>query len=598
MEETAQGFETASLSPKHWFGKLTSAFIAWLKRDGVVILLFILTALLMSSPIVFKLGGGWLALRDGDTYVKIWDNWWLREHVFNGASLTFTDLLFYPKGLDLSYHSISWTVALLSVMLGIVTDNISAYNLTILIALFATAYAAYLLARPFMRCRAAAWLAGAIYSYAPYHLAHAGGHPDLVHLAPIPLAVLLLYYAFTRKSLAAALGAALMIGLAGFTSLYIMVFALLTIGPVFIFLLVDNRSWSDIQIRRIVLVFIVVSAALLAIRLWPIYQDTSALDEAIESKYTAEFNQTDLLSYFLPSYLNPVFAPYTSDITDSFGNMSAKWPAYLGVLPVALSISALFRKKQRKAVFLWLAIGLMFFVLSLGPTLRFNATLYEGIPLPARYLAWFPPIRAVGRPDFFVLGVLLPLAMLAAYGFDRLLEILEGRKTVRLVMMIAVPSLLLIEYWSGSFPGVSTKVNPFYSQLSQEPDEFGIIQLPMGRSESKYYQYLQTIHSKPIVEGLSARTSADAYEYIVSNPILLSWYLNEPLDCAHFGDNGFSAALDELIDVGFRYVLIRHEEGIIPERYDGYFPLEPSYHDADLTVFKLADLRERPPCQS
>lgn len=570
--------------------------MAWLRRDGVVIVLYIFTTILISYPLVFKLGGQWLALRDSDTYVKLWDNWWLQEHVFNGASLTFTDLLFYPDGVDLSYHSISWTVALLSVVLETVTDSITAYNLTILIALFGTAYAAYLLARPFMRYRAAAWLAGAIYSYAPYHLTHSGGHPDLVHLAPIPLAVLLLYIAFTKQSILASLGAALMIGLAGFTSLYIMVFALLTIGPVLLFLLVDKHRWSQAEYWRIAIVFGLASVIMLSIRLVPIYQDSGALTDAIESKYTADLNQTDLLSYFLPSHVNPLFEPFTSDTAQGFGFMSKKWPAYLGIIPLALTIVALLWKKQRKYVLMWLSIALIFFILSLGSTLRFNGILYEDIALPARFLSWFPPIRAVGRPNFFVMGVLLPLAMLASFGFDRLLRILEGRRIAQLVLMLAIPGLLLVEYWSGEFPGVSSYVSPFYEQLSQEPGDFGIIQLPMGRGESKRYQYLQSIHMKPIVEGLSARTSNDAYQYILSNPILLNWHVGEPLDCGRFELNRFPSALDALIDDGFRYVVVNHIESGVPDRFASYFPLGPFYQDNDLSVFMLTELRDEPPC--
>ncbi|MEE9580052.1 MAG: hypothetical protein V3V74_01895, partial [Nitrosomonadaceae bacterium] len=451
---------------------------------------------------------------------------------------------------------------------------------------------------PFMRYRAAAWLAGAIYSYAPYHLAHSGGHPDLVHLASIPLAVLLLYAAITRPSVLAALGAALMIGLAGFTSLYIMVFALLTVGPVLLFLLIDKHRWSQARIWRIVIIFGVTSVVLLTVRLVPIFRDGSALTSAIESKYTAILNQTDLLSYILPSHLNPLFAPYTSEIAAGFGFMSAKWPAYLGIVPLALTIIALAWKEQRKIVLLWLSIGLIFVVLSLGPALRLNGTLYEDIVLPARFLSWFPPIRAVGRPSFFVMGVLLPIAILSAFGFDRLLRALEGHRIVKLALMFALPGLLLIEYWSGDFPGYPSNVSPFYEQLAHEPGNYAIIQLPMGRGESKRYLFMQTYHQKPIVEGLSARTPIEAYQYIQSNPLLAGWFNDEQMDCSLRNNDRYISALDELIGDGFRYVVVHHTKSDILLRYADSFPQEPFYQDRDLTAFKLAELRDQPPCPS
>jgi hypothetical protein len=572
---------------------------AWLRRDGVAIVLYAIATILMSYPIAFKLGGDWLAMWNIDTYMKIWDNWWLQNHAFNELSLNFTDLLFHPIGLDLSYHSISWTVAFLSWVLTKITDAITAYNLTILIALFSTAYAAYLLVRPFVKYGAAAWLAGAIYSYAPYHLAHSGGHPDLVHLAPIPLAVLLLYVAFTRKSVIAAVGAGLMIGFAGFTSLYIMVFALLTIGPILLFLLLENHRWSQPEILRIVSVFGITSVLLLSIRLLPILRDVSALTEAIESKYAAENNQTDLMSYVLPSQLNPLFAPYTSELSSHFGHMSSEWPAYLGIVPITLSIAALTWNKQRKIVLLWFTIGLMFVFLSLGPVLRFNGNLYDNFLLPARYLSWFPPIRAVGRPDYFVLGALLPVGILAAFGFDRLLIALEGRRRFQLLCMTVLPGLLLVEYWSGEFPGRPVNVNPFFERLSQEPDNFAIIQLPMGRSKAKKYLFQQTFHHKPIAEGLSGRTPVEAYQYIYHNPLLQIWSESESLDCNNLTWDRMMPALDQLVRDDFRYVIVHHRNPEILAQFANYFPLlEPFYQDSQLTVFRLADMLNQPPCQT
>lgn len=598
MVDSTAGQQTKTPANSPLTIKIWAGINSWLRRDGVVIILYVITTVLMSYPLIFRLGDHWLASRDTDTYVKIWDIWWLQNHAFNEPSLTYTNLQFHPNGLDLSYHSISWTVTLLSWALAIVTDIITAYNLTILVALFSTAYAAYLLARPFVSYGAAAWLAGAIYSFAPYHLAHSGGHPDLVHLAPIPLAVLLLYAAFTRQSMLAALGAAFMVGLAGFTSLYIMVFALLTIGPVLLFLLLEDNRWSQPKIWQVATIFCLTSALLLAIRLVPILRDTSALNEAIESKYSADTSQTDLMSYVLPSQLNPLFAPFTEEISLRFGYMSSRWPAYLGIIPITLSILALTWKKQRKTVLLWFSIGMIFIILSLGPVLRFNGTLYESIVLPARYLSWFPPIRAVGRPDFFVLGVLLPVAMLSAFGFDRSLSALEGRRRVQILFMLALPLLLLVEYWSGEFPGVSINVNPFFEQIAEEQDNFAIIQLPMGRYNAKGYLFLQTIHQKPIIEGLSARTPVEAYQYIRKNPLLLNWSSGESLDCGTLTQEQILSALDQLLQDDFRYIIIHHTKPEIPAQFANYFPLAPIYQDSRLTVFRVADLLHQSPCQA
>jgi hypothetical protein len=163
--------------------------------------------------------------------------------------------------------------------------------------------------------------------------------------------------------------------------------------------------------------------------------------------------------------------------------------------------------------------------------------------------------------------------------------------------MIALPALLLVEYWSGEFPGVSTNVSPFYEQLADESGDFGIIQLPMGRSSSKRYVFLQTIHQKAIVEGLSARTPIEAYQYIQSNPLLLNWSDSEPLNCSLRLRRRIISALDELIEDDFRYVIVHHTKSKIPDQYFDYFLTDPFYQDSDLTAFRLADVRLQPPCR-
>ena len=52
--------------------------------------------------------------------------------------------------------------------------------------------------------RTAAWMGGAVYSFAPFHLVYARANPDLAQTAPIPLTVLLFMVALTRGRLLAA----------------------------------------------------------------------------------------------------------------------------------------------------------------------------------------------------------------------------------------------------------------------------------------------------------------------------------------------------------------------------------------------------------
>ncbi len=574
----------------------SDALITWLRRDGWVMTLYIIATLAMTYPIVFKLSGNWIASYDDDTYMKLWDGWWFSQIIHSGLPLSFTRTLFFPIGLDLTFHSISWTVSAMIWLLTPLLGSISAYNFSILLAIFTTAYGGYLLIRPMVNHRAAAWLGGAVYSFIPYHVAHSGAHPDLVYLAVIPIALLLFFRAFSSYSWRSAAGAALMLGLAAFTSLYIMIFAFITLIPIFIYLALEKYRWREVKFWKTAIVFGFVCALVVGLRIFPIFQSARALSTAIEQKYDADVRQTDLLSFVIPSRFNPIFAPYVTGISEQF-TMNYKWPAYLGLIPLALCLGAITWKERRRLTLLWIAIGLIFVMLSLGPALRLNGKVYDNIPLPAAWLAWFPPIRAV-RPDYFVLGLALPLAVCASLGMDRALNALRGHPRAKVVFVVAIGSLLLFEYWNGPFPGVGAAVSPFYAQLANEPDSFALIDLPMGRQESKTYLYLQTIHQHPIVEGLSGRTPPASYDYINANPLLARLSNERHLDCQEFGNSAIKQALDQLAADGFKYVIVHHADNSLSRKFAGYLTAAPVYADSSITVFSIADLHSNPPCPS
>ncbi len=543
----------------------------------------------MTYPLAFRLDNHWLAYRDIDTYTKLWDHWWFARAISAGQPLNYTRDLFYPIGLDLTFHSISWTTTVLIWLITPLLGDIAAYNFNILFAVFTSAYAAYLLIHTLVKHRGAAWLGGLIFSFVPYHMAHTGGHPDLTQLAAIPLAILFFTRALTRSSIRSALIAAVMVGLVCFTGLYLFEFTILSLLPAFIYTAFNQKRWRMPRFWLGLLVFGLTSALLTSPRVVPLLRSPDALSSVIEEKYSADTLQTDPVSYLTPSQFNPIFAPYVSDIATRF-EMNRKWPAYLGLIPLSLIILAATWKKSRLVTWSWLLLGLFFIVMSLGPVLRFNGQIYENITLPYGWLEWLPPIRIVARPDYFVLGLLLPLAVVAAIGCDRCLGALDQHQRAQTALLIALTTVLLFEYWNGPYPGLELTVDPIYQQLAQEPGNFAIIDLPMGRRESKDYTLYQTFHQRPIVEGLSGRTPPEAYNYIAGNPLLAQWQAQQPLDCGTLSAATITSALQQLLNDGFRYVIVHHDGAPPPKAFATYFTAAPRFADDTLSLYALSDL--------
>jgi hypothetical protein len=567
--------------------------VNWLRRDAVVLLLYLVLTIAFTWPLAARLGDNWLAIHDVDTFVKVWDQWWLQHHLDTGQPFFYTNDLFYPVGLDLSYHSISWIVTPFSWLVTPLLGPIDVYNITILWAIFSSANAAYWLIYYLLQNRAAAFVGGFIFSFSPYFVTHSGGHPDLVHLASVPLAALLLLLTLRNgRSRWGIFGTAVLIAIGAYTSLYIMVFTLLMLGPVFIFVALEAGRWRMGQFWRNSLWIGLVTAVLLSVRLWFIFATPKTLEEVIEAKYAASLNQTDLLALVTPSHLNPIFAPLVEPVSDNFYT-NQKWPAYLGLVPLLLLGTALTRRQKRSEILLWLGTWLLFFMLAAGPILRFNGELYRQVVLPASLLSWFPPLRAVGTPDYFLLGLLLPQGILAAYGFDALWQ-RAGQSPQRRVALLLLIPLLMFELWNGPYPGISATPHPFYQALAEDPGQFALIELPLGRQESKIYQYYQTVHEKPLVEGLSARTPQEAYRYINANALLRTWDAETPLDCSVMGE-ALDTAVAQLLADNFRYVIVHHFDET--EYLLTFFePYEPLVQDAQLTVYELSEVAERPFC--
>lgn len=572
--------------------RFKNAIQIWFQRDALVLLFYVLVTLLMTYPLIVNLGTNWTPLQDPDVFVKLWDIHWL-SNFSRDQSLFYTYDLFYPNGLDLSFHSISWTTVGFSAIIAPFANTITAYNITILWALFSTAYAAYLFILSLLPSRSTAWFGGLVYSFIPAHILHSNPHPDLAHLAFIPLTALLMSRALRKNEVWSAVVGTVFVALAALTSLYILIFVALTLIPVFLYLAIEKGRWRSLQFWKITVLFAFLSTLFLAPRLYPIFQSPSALSQAIEQKYSAHKTQTDPVSYITPSHFHPYANDYIKDKASEF-YMNERWPAYLGIIPLLLILIALFKYPNRKMVYFWTAVFLFFVLLSIGPTLRFNGQVYEDIILPAHYVSWFPPIRTV-RPDFFVLAVAFPLAILSAFGLDVVLKKIKLR-WLRAVFVILISALLLFEYWNGPYNGRFDIINPFYETLVAEDGDFALIDVPMGRQPSKLYVYQQTIHQRPIVEGLSARTPKEAYDYIKQNKLLSSWRTNQALDCDLLSNAEIREALAQLASDSFRYVIV-HQRYPGASRYDGYLQTAvPVYEDEELAVYRLEDLQQQQFC--
>ncbi|MBN1813296.1 MAG: hypothetical protein JXA14_15780, partial [Anaerolineae bacterium] len=232
-------------------------------QDLAAVGAYILLTLVMTWPLAGRLNTH-LPGRGDDLLVHYWNGWWVKRVLTQGGDLFYTDLLFYPTGVSLLYHNISWYNIALWLPLEPLVGGIAAFNLVHLSNLVLCAVGMYVLARYLTGSTAAAFIAGLVYAFWPYRLFEVE-HPNLIAAQWLPLFLLYLMRAVREeRKMRHVLIAALLLALTGYVRWQLLVLAAIAAGAYVLYSLAfERRCWN----RRVVIalgVMGIVSLALMA----------------------------------------------------------------------------------------------------------------------------------------------------------------------------------------------------------------------------------------------------------------------------------------------------------------------------------------------
>ncbi len=523
-----------------------------------------------------------LAGDDVDVLINPWADWWTLKALTEGHALYYTDYLFYPQGVSLVFHSFSHLNTAITLLLAPLLGYFPAYNTTILLAYALSGWGMYLLAKELVACRPAAFVAGLVFTFQPYHLFESS-HPVLVTTQWMPLFAL----AFVRMLAGRggqgrqALLAALWFVLTALASWHLM---LMLIGWALLYLLYglvwERERWKPGSGRHLLLLTVVAALALAPL-LWPIVREQLTADATYMAVDVAEGRGNDLLSFFTPNRLHPVFGPLVLETNARIG-YTRNSPAYLGYVALVLALIGLVAA-GRPARFWWLSGGL-FLLLSLGSQLK-----WRGLPLHAFHLPWAIPLTAVLRHPLRLNTLLfLSLALLVAWGSRWVYRRLASRKFTAGLVLLLLTGGLLFEYLVWPFPATAPALSPFIHQLAQEEGDFAVADFPTGRQADKYYMFAQTVHDKKITGGVVSRTPHDASRFVDTDP-LLSAIQNENVP-----DEFIAERMAVLAAQGMHYILV-HKSFLDAERmanwrkWLAHFPA-PVYEDERLIAYRTVPL--------
>jgi hypothetical protein len=541
-------------------------------------LAYILLTLVMTHPALLHLGDQVLS-DEADTWVFWWNNWWVKRALTTGKEVYLTKYMFFPHGADLRYHSFSWLNTALWLVLEPLMGTVAAYNLSVLWVFPLAGWGMERLAHELTGSKGAAFVAGLVYAFVPYHLGQYS-HPNLMGVQWFPFYTLYLLRAMRSGRWQHVLSASLFLVLTALVGWHL--FLYLVIWTMWI----GCYAWLSrmAEVRRLfgVLVRIfLIGSLVLSPLLVPMLVGRFGTEETL-GDFQQDGTQTDLLAYVLPNRLHPLWGQAVKPFYDQIGK---PWRvAFVGYTVMILLGYALARKRVRRQTGLWWGGILLWWLMALGPCLRFYGHLYRNVLLPYYPLSRLYAFQLLRLPDRYNLILSLPIAVVIGYTIVDFLGQLRNKWRVGVLTLLS--ALILFEYLSVPVEMRPLQIPPFYQQLAQEKGTFGIVELPIDfLGSAKRYMLYQTVHGHPIVEGHVSRRPLDATAFLDAQPLLRSLYQTHDIDPVL---TDVSRQLRALQDAGFRYIIM-HKQFIHAghvHRWRSWLATEPLFEDDEIVVYR------------
>ena len=491
------------------------------------VLYFVAATIFMTWPLALRMGDQ--VVGDiGDNVYFVWLFGWFRKALFElHISPDFSPLLNYPTGWSLAHTEITPATILMGLPASLVAGNIFAYNFVLLATFVLSGLGVYFWIVRLTQNRSAALIAGTIFAFIPYRMAHfLVGHLNLVGTEWFPLLFWGLFELLNQEkwSWKPVLLTGLSFGLIALTSMYyfaMAVVATLLIGTVY--LLFFNRPrilrldfWKGVGATALVALPLTLAAVA------PFLQVNNSGDLRDRNIDQLIAKASSPVEYFLPSTDHFLWGRWVMLRFDR-----SRWvegSMYIGAVSGALALLALIQGKkaprpQKILIILMVLTGLVFFIFSLGPGAHWpEFTRIRALPrvfqwiqpllkeqftiiLPVyplvKYVPFFALMRAWVR---FGLLTLLAVSILAGLGSAWLLG--RVRPAWRTGLTVLILGLVFLDFYPGPYTTFSRlETRPVDAWLANQPGNGAVAQFPFSTEEDQMQVYFTQFYNKPFLGG-------------------------------------------------------------------------------------------------
>lgn len=359
------------------------------------------------------------AIGDGTTDSDVFA-WWLNQVPFalgNGANPLLTDFQNHPEGVNAMWNT---SVPLLGVLLAPVTLSIgpvAAYNIGLILGFVAAGVALVAALGPYVRSPAARLVAGGLYAFSPFALAHGSvAHLNLVWAVLPPVLLYLVHVLFLRPltrpwAVGTLVGAVLAAQLVLYTQTVAIGVLMLVLTAAVLALRFPGRARE--RLPGLVRAGAACVATFAVLAAYPLYLVLAGPVRPRGPIRNVAVAVADPVNTLVPTRLTALH-PAPAGLAERLGNHLGEQGGYLGVAVLVLVGLALWRGST--AMRITVAVGALAYLLALGPALRVLDT-PTGIALPWRLLVEVPLLEQI-EPVRLQVVVALSVAVLVALWID------------------------------------------------------------------------------------------------------------------------------------------------------------------------------------
>jgi len=467
----------------------------------LVFLCFLLLFIIFTFPLILNLNEYILGNLYGlDLGGEFWLHWWVNKALFNkDLSLFYTNHLEYPIGENVLLDVGNFLNPILNIPLYKMFGAITSFNLYLLIMMALNGFCMYLLLNYIIKNKIIAFIVSIIFAFNPFILNQIprGKYEQIVFLWVI-LFILFILKLKTVPILKYAIFSAIFFVLTTLSSwhygIILTVFFIIFI-PYYFY----HNKYKRVSFKKLLLLIIII-----LLLLFPFIVQTHL--HFCNTNYPIIIGNKDIKpedfknsNSGLPEgkeyIIATSFNPFIFSIEDNSTNIILLFILSMVIVP-------LFFIKKRS--WFWINCFFTFFILSMGPFLRWRGVV-TNVSLPYLFLyKYFPLFSRFFWTRRFLIFMYLCGSIAIGCNIQQItFKLSKVKKTIFICLLTLIIPTLIIFYCLNKFgiplvPQSKIYVPEVYRKLATSNEDFAIIKIPFFPN-SHYYMFLQTVHDKKMM---------------------------------------------------------------------------------------------------